>query len=107
MLIVDSHLLFTEPASTQIFFIEEYQKTLLTFTGFLKTPQQEITGFDCRQVIVYTGSQVQKIITNYMKIIKVNQNTQGHSLREFSITREIERKVFEWLFHAEQYRELG
>lgn len=107
MLIVDSDIFIKGIADTQIFCIyNENQESLLTFKGSLQFTNQSIKKFKSRQVIVYTGPQVQRIISNYKRIILSIKNNSLHALRKFDFTPALESKIIEWLFSAEEFREM-
>ena len=93
MLIVDSDIFTKGIADTQIFCIfNENQESLLTFKGSLQSTNQSIRNFKSQQVIVYTGPQVQRIISNYKRIIVSIKNNSLHVLRQIEITPALELK---------------
>ena len=102
MLIASSQLVFKGSADTQVFLITgKEQKSLISFSGFLKSTDQDISNLDCHEIIIYTGAQVKNIISASLERSKKNTISEFHSFRRFDLSEELKLKLVDWLFGAE------
>jgi len=102
MLIVNSQLVFEGSADTQVFLITgKPQQFLISFSGFLKSTDEDILKFNCHEVIIYTGAQVQRIVETSLERSKDNTISPFHSFRRFILTDQLKMKIVDWMFNAE------
>lgn len=107
MLIASSQLVFKGSADTQVFLITgKEQKSLISFSGFLKSTDQDINHFDCHEIIIYTGAQVKNIIATSLERSKNNGMSEFHSFRRFDLSEELKIKIVDWLFGTEDLQVL-
>lgn len=101
-LVCSSQLVFTGSADTQIFLINEAaQKSLISFSGFLNSTDDNIENFRCSEIIIYTGANVRNIIETTLKRSADNQVNEHHSFRQFDITPKLKQLIVDWTFTAE------
>ena len=62
-ILINSQMVFPGSADTMVTVIANKKANfILSFEGFLSSPDESILNFDAHEVIIHTGSRIQKII---------------------------------------------
>ena len=106
-LIASSQLIFAGSADTQIFLVDEKEQFfLISFSGFLNRTTDSLDMFRSDEVIIYTGSNINRIKETVLKRSAENMETEHHSFRQFDITPELKEQIINWLFSSETLQSL-
>ena len=101
-LLINSQMVFPGSSDTMVTVISNKAANfVISFEGFLSSPDESILKFDAHEVIIHTGSRVAKIIQDAESRKSNPLKTDQHVIKTIDMTGSIKMKIVEWLFKSE------
>ena len=101
-ILINSQMIFKGSADTMVTVIANMKANyIISFEGFLSSPNESILNFDAHEVIIHTGSRMAKIISDAEARRSDPLKTDEHVIKTLDITGSIKNKIVDWLFKSE------
>ena len=101
-ILINSQSVFKGSSDTMVtVIVNKKANFIISFEGFLSSPNESILNFDPHEVIIHTGSRLGKIITDAEARKSNPLNTPEHVIKTIDITGNIKNKIVDWLFKSE------
>jgi hypothetical protein len=101
-ILINSQQIFKGSADTMVtVIVNKKANFILSFEGFLSSPDENILNFDAHEVIIHTGSRIQKIISDAEARKDDPLITPEHVIKTVEMTAGIKMKIVDWLFKSE------
>ena len=101
-ILINSQMVFKGSADTMVTVIANKKANfIISFEGFLSSPDESILNFEAHEVQINSGSSVGQIIQDAEARRSNPLKTPEHVIKTMDMTNSIKMKIVDWLFKSE------